>query len=427
MTFISQPLKEPIVVKPHPGGKAGAMMSLDEVAKKAWASRNDPRVRAWATDKLVAAGNPPGARDKMQVILDAFRKQVHYVSDPVQTEAMYGAVQTLCLDDQKALCMRGADCDDQSIAYGAALMSVGIPVQVVGASYKDPTDLPVHVYIQAQDDAGQWVPIDPTTKYEVGSVHPPARTWIVDPNKGVGAAGLPGGDFVGVGRAPERSEANMLSIRGRQFGLGIVTPTNILSYRNAWNQYVVDTVSVAQGCAAAYASTAATQTDATTKAELTGIGQAIQAQATALLAQWNVYANVSDATIVLQGASILQSFQQTVLSAGQVRENVSTGALACAPTYVNAAGVVTTWAPGVDPSVQVQIISTIEGLGILASGVLQILLQTTGNSLQAVGSAAQWAARQANNVTKALGSTGLWVGVTAVAAAVIVYEVWPKR
>ena len=46
------------------------------------------------------------------------------------------------------------------------------------------------------------MPFDATTNFEVGNVHNPARTWIVDPNKGVGAAGLEGGDFVGVGRPP---------------------------------------------------------------------------------------------------------------------------------------------------------------------------------------------------------------------------------
>jgi len=195
----SAPIAEPLVVKHHPGGVAGALMSLDEVAKRAWKDRNDPRVRAWATQELAKNGSPSTALGKMQVLLDAFRKRVPYISDPVQTELMAGAVQTLCLDDGKLLCVIGGDCDCQTIAFSAVLMSIGIPVHVVGASYKDPIDQPVHVYLEAMDDSGEYLPIDPTTKKPVGQVHAPARVWVIDPNKGVSSDGKLGGDFVGIG------------------------------------------------------------------------------------------------------------------------------------------------------------------------------------------------------------------------------------
>ncbi|HTQ47930.1 MAG TPA: transglutaminase domain-containing protein [Polyangiaceae bacterium] len=594
-------LKEKVVLSPHPGGIKGAMMSLDEVAKKMWASRNDPRVRAWTTQELAKAGNPTGARDKMQVVVDAYRKKVPYVSDPVQTEFMASPVQTLCLDDH-GLCIVGGDCDDAAITVGACLLSIGIPVQVVGASYKEPTEQPTHVYIQAQDDAGQWLPIDPTTKYEVGSVHDPARTWIVEPNKGVGAAGLEGGDFVGVGRSPSamglgqayeallqqtitqaealermwqeateavtddpysdpcsgvggpsalvpwlqevsdqacsvahnaalaavgytvncsargaslaantqdaadvactlgytwagpnwgpygtvtmsgnysgtcldvnyfnavgeqvkaalyavgqaeataaacavpvtrtrralpagrrvgavagppRSEWGGLARGGASIGLGLVTPGDVLSYRTTWNQYVIDTVGSADACADAYSALAAQQSDASTKALLTGLGDAIKKQADALLAMWNLYANKDDAFIVLQGASILQSYQETVVSAGQVRQNITTGTLTCSLSYVNSQGQLVQAIPAADPSVQAQVIARIEGLGILSSGVLQVLVTTTGNSLVAAGSAARWTAEQVNRVTGALATPWPWIAVTAVAGGVIVYE-----
>src|ERR1700735_482337 len=136
------------------------MMSLDEVAKKMWASRNDPRVRAWTTQELDKAGRPTGTRDRAQAVVDAYRKKVPYVADPVQSEAMYSPVQTLCLDDH-GLCVVGGDCDDASITVGSCLLSIGIPVQIVGASYKAPTDQPVHVYVQFQDDSGAWGPVGP--------------------------------------------------------------------------------------------------------------------------------------------------------------------------------------------------------------------------------------------------------------------------
>lgn len=211
------PLKEKVVTKPHPGGLKGAMMSLDEVATKMWSARNSFRVRQWVAKQLAAAGNPTGVRDRVQVILDAYRKKVPYLPDPVQSEQMAGPEQTLCLDPE-GICLLSGDCDDASITVGACCLNIGIPVQVVGASYKEPLDVPTHVYIQCQDDSGQWFPVDATTTYSVGNVHDPARTWIIDPNKGVGAAGLPGGDFVGVGRVNiyEMPVHSTLGPRGRK-------------------------------------------------------------------------------------------------------------------------------------------------------------------------------------------------------------------
>lgn len=209
--------------------------------------------------------------------------------------------------------------------------------------------------------------------------------------------------------------------------IGPVSPSTVLSYRTMWNSYVLDTVRCAQGCAAAVSAVADKQTDASIKAELSGQAQAVTSQAAALLARWNIYANVSTSFIVLQGASILESFQQTVLDAGQLRQNITTGTLNCSLTYVNDQGAVTAAVPGADPNVQAQVIALIEGQAILAAGVLQILVETGDESLQVAGSAAQWTARQVGNITSALATPWPWVAVTAVAGAVIAYELWPRR
>jgi len=485
-------LKEKVVVKPHPGGVAGAMMSLDEVASRMWAIRNDPRLRGWALRELGKAGNPTGARDKMQAIMEAFKKKVPYVSDPVQTEFVASPIQLLCLDDH-GLCIPGADCDEFTVGIGGAGLSIGIPMQVVGASYKEPIDQPTHVYGRFQDDNGEWVPFDGTTNYSVGNVHEPARTWIVDPNKGVGTAGLPGGDFVGVGRAPISqapvrqtvhstlgprgvpstqpytrhplsdcarvaiagptpqslyeyyedplpgghglvmapggraaavSEWGGLSRNGQSIGLGIVTPGDVLSYRAAWNKYVLDTIGVCQSCSGEFTTMSTTEADASTKAWLIAYAATLQSQADSLNKMWNLYANTESSFIVLEGRGILQSFQETVLAAGQVRTNITSGPLPCGLSYVNPNGILVQAIPSVDPSVQAQIIARIEGLGILASGVLQILVESGSNGLQAAGSATQWAAKQVSNVTAALSTPGPWIAITAVAGAVIVYELW---
>jgi hypothetical protein len=94
----------------HPAGNKGARISLKEVAERAWKARMSPRLRAWVTQQL-HAGNVSTAdrKQKGQVILDAFRKKVPYIADPVMGEFMATPDQTLCLDEG-GLCFVGGDC-----------------------------------------------------------------------------------------------------------------------------------------------------------------------------------------------------------------------------------------------------------------------------------------------------------------------------
>jgi hypothetical protein len=96
--------------RPHPPGKKGARLSLDEVAERAWKARMSPRLRAWATQVLDKAGVSRGSRkQKMQALLDAFRAKVPYIADPVMGEFMATPNQLLCLDEG-GLCIIGGDC-----------------------------------------------------------------------------------------------------------------------------------------------------------------------------------------------------------------------------------------------------------------------------------------------------------------------------
>ena len=193
-------LKETVTVKPHDGGVRGAVLSLDEVARTAWKNRIDPRVRAWSTQQLQKAGNPTSIRGKVAAIVSGYRKKVPYVPDPVKADFLAGARQLLCLDDH-GLCIVGGDCDDAAATCAGCCLSIGINIHIVGASYADVVQ-PAHVYFEFQDEAGHWIPADATNGQDVGNVVSPARTWIIDPDKGVGAAGLAGGDFVGVNAPP---------------------------------------------------------------------------------------------------------------------------------------------------------------------------------------------------------------------------------
>jgi len=182
--------------RPHPAGRTGAKLSLKEVAERAWKARMSPRLRAWATQQLAAAGvSTGGRREKAKAILDAFRKKVPYIADPVMGEFMETPDQTLCLDEG-GLCFIGTDCDGSSISLAAAMMSIGIPAMIVGSSHKDPVDVPTHVYMAFQDDLGDWVRMDGTTKLPVGRAAPHAREWWVEP--GAEAKERGEGDFVGM-------------------------------------------------------------------------------------------------------------------------------------------------------------------------------------------------------------------------------------
>lgn len=182
--------------RPHPAGKKGARLSLEEVAKRAWKARMSPRLRAWATQQLDKDGaSRKGRRSKAQCILDAFRKKVPYIADPVMGEFMATPDQLLCLDED-GLCIIGGDCDEAAITLLAALMSIGIPTMVVGSSHRPPYDLPTHVYGAFKDDTGDWVRLDGTTDRPVGSVAPRVQEWWVEPGENARATGE--GDFVGM-------------------------------------------------------------------------------------------------------------------------------------------------------------------------------------------------------------------------------------
>ena len=180
----------------HPAGKKGAKLSLKEVAERAWKARMSPRLRAWVTQALDRAKvSRGGRREKAQAILDAFRAKVPYIADPLMGEFMATPDQLLCLDEG-GLCIIGGDCDEATITLLAALMSIGIPTQVVGSSHREPYDVPTHVFGAFEDDLGQWVRLDGTTQLPVGRAPPRTREWWVEPGADAKATG--DGDFVGM-------------------------------------------------------------------------------------------------------------------------------------------------------------------------------------------------------------------------------------
>jgi hypothetical protein len=158
-----------------------------------------PRLRAWVTQQLAACGkSTAGRREKAQCILDAFRKKVPYIADPVMGEFMETPDQTLCLDEG-GLCFIGTDCDGSAITLAAAMMSIGISAMIIGSSHREPYDVPTHVFMAFEDELGAWVKMDGTTKLPVGRIAPHAREFWVEP--GEKAKELGEGDFVGMSGA----------------------------------------------------------------------------------------------------------------------------------------------------------------------------------------------------------------------------------
>jgi hypothetical protein len=96
-----------------------------------------------------------------------------------------------------------SNCDDLSVALGAACMSVGIPVKVVGQAFNGGS-VPSHVLIAIETKWG-WKKVDPSHKtYDVGDSFPASREWWIDPldEKTLALSGSTLGDFVGVGQPP---------------------------------------------------------------------------------------------------------------------------------------------------------------------------------------------------------------------------------
>ena len=111
MSLLDKPIEGHVTdARPHPAGRKGALISLNEVAERAWKARMSPRLKAWVQQQLVKGGVAEASRrDKAQCILAAWRKKVPYFNDPVMGEFMVTPDQALCLDDG-GLCFMGGDC-----------------------------------------------------------------------------------------------------------------------------------------------------------------------------------------------------------------------------------------------------------------------------------------------------------------------------
>lgn len=311
---------------------------------------SDPTVRAWALDMLRATadaiGEPgptvtPELRDATARTIHAnVQSLIHFVHEPLETfQSARVTMQT-----------EAGDCDDQARLVYALARAAAVPVELV---FFEEDDQPIHVVARMQDADGIWQWAETTIDADYGE----------DPHEALARLRLEGGadPFARSMGAPGSPTHN------------IATPADVLVYRRVWDPYVLGVVRAAVACAEALESAAAAPGEPNADT-LRLSADTERANADALLTRWNLHANTPDYQILINAAEILQDQQDAVLKAGQVYgPQVKTDCPAIALPAP----------PGVE--LQAGIIGQIEGVGILAHGVLQLLGAGVSGALDTLG------------------------------------------
>ncbi len=140
-----------------------------------------------------------------------------------------------------------SNCDDLSVALGSALMSVGIPVIVIGQAFQN-SSVPQHVLVGIVDTKNDITyRIDPSSDtFDVGQSYPGVtHEWHIDPMKTVNTkldgVGLDNGEIVGVGRAPTH--------HGLGADSSTVIPENDAIYQAATSQLKIATFALQKSVA----------------------------------------------------------------------------------------------------------------------------------------------------------------------------------
>lgn len=408
----------PVTVGAYAEGAAAVPMSLDAMAQKMREGRLDNRLRRWGLFALRSAGidgrGNESIRLQAQVLLDAARARASYASDPVASEYIPSAVATLCLDPD--LCTGGDDCDGLTVALGSVFLAMGWPTVILKQNF-GPTQQE-HVLLEVQDERGAWFAVDPSTRLDAGrsvvAVSEERFDPLSVPSQSTGGVGA---EIVTLGR-PQRehpegepywdgrhywahmSDGYQVWYKGawqyadpglplgaaQGLGAGFVTPGDVLSYRKTWDAYVLGIARASLACADAWDAAAAGQTPATqldtsryagwtrpdlVTTDMRGRADMQRIFAQSILDQWNAHANKPDWQILVQAEDILQDFQKVVL---KVAQTYAPGVPKDCP------GLELPAPPSLD--LQAQVIGRIEGLGILAHGVLQLVTFGTEGALE---------------------------------------------
>jgi hypothetical protein len=330
----------------------------------------DPIVRLWALDILSATAQAIGeSLEGPTLSPDLLDSYAFALWENVQRQIKFRHERTETFQSARLTMRLGAgDCDDHARLLVALAIAGGLEAQL---TFLEADDQPAHV-VGLVKTSGGWTWAETTIDAEFGE--PPLDALARLEDEG---GPLDRNPFEGMG------------------DLGAVTPSDVLAYRNLWDPYVMGTARAALACAQ---SLPAGSVEAGTQ----------QANSDAIVLRWNEYAGWSDDMIVLEAAGILESFQNTVLKVGQfyqpsIHADCPTIAL---PTPA-------------DTSSQAAVIGAIEGEGILAHGVLQLLGQGAEGALETLGAIAKAPTTPAFWNT----ATTLAIAAAVVAGAVAVREV----
>lgn len=325
----------------------------------------DPVVRAWALDLQAAAsrwlGEPIGSPTRSSALVDELARTIHgnvqeqilFIHEPKET--FQSARVTMAT--------QAGDCDDHARLVYALARAAGLKAKLI---FLEDDAQPVHVVAQIEDSRGyQWA--ETTIDAEYGE--PPLQAYAR--LKQDVARGL---------------AADPFAKNGMGF-LAIVTPGDVLAFRKTWDPYVTGVAKAAVACA--------DEQDA----KVAGSGDDRRLDSGSIMALWNAYAGLPDVEIVEGAPEILTFFQSTVLKVGQ--QYVPAIRASCPDATLPAP-------PSVD--IQAQVIGRVEGLGILAHGVLQIIGMGAGGALDTLGAAASVATSPTTQNT---------IRIVAVSAAVL--------
>jgi hypothetical protein len=161
---------------------------LATAARAASDGRLSPTVRSWAVRELVAAGGPESVTDRIEALLGAVRASFYDVPNPV------GAQWIASADELYSGVSSGA-CVDYCVKLASALLSVGIPVALVGqSSGGEAFD---HVALAAWDGRS-WLRVDPSDRsVPLGGCRRAEReVWIELPDGRVTHRGAPPAEIV---------------------------------------------------------------------------------------------------------------------------------------------------------------------------------------------------------------------------------------
>lgn len=422
-------------VSAYPAGEPGLSKSIETIASYARECRYDMDMVGWVVDVYTAAGidgrDKPSVLTRATALLDAFRAKTVYKPDGKGTEWIQKPHVTLCLRDH---CIPGGDCDDLQAALCGAFLAAGLDAYIVRQSFG--AGQQPHVLVGILDGGTKYY-ADPSTREAIYAGSKAQSEQWIDPMKQVSkTTGTTGAELATFGAPPTRAFRRVGKHwvedrykktyvhengswretapgygkyqRPAGFGAGIVTPGTVLAYRSLWDGYVTGMARAAAACGKLWSSSDpsintkqfAAAPDATT---MQIWANAEQGFSDSITASWNAHQNMSDAEIVISAADILQDFQNVVLRCGQFY----------APQIARDCPSVTL--PAV-PSVDLQkvVIAEIEGEGILAHGVLQLLGIGVGGALEAAGEVASQVKQQVNKVADFLASPWPWAAVAVV-------------